>query len=314
MELYEATPLENRQIRVFLALFEERTLRGAASRLNLAESSVSRTLKDLERSLKVSLFDRTPRGMSPTIFGTSFAKHARSIRAELNRAIDELIDLGGGSGGTASIGITPSFAAVLLPRACARVHSKHANANIKVYDGLHDELIPRLITGELDLVVSTLTPYHIVDPTLTIRTFERGGTAAVVLRGKHPLATAREMHPQDLQDQMWVLPRRPDFFRETLNRRFLELDLRPPQPRIEVGSFLTLKSVLVEDDYLSFLPLSFVHREILDRSVTVINIKALTVQRTAGIIKRKDSSLSAVAKTLEREILSLANGIAIESK
>jgi DNA-binding transcriptional LysR family regulator len=299
--------MEGRHIRVFLALIEARTLSSAAQRLNLTESSVSRTIKDLEQVLRVSLFERTPRGMSPTIFGKSFERHARAIRAELNRAVDDLIELGGRSDGTVSVGTTPSFATELLPRACERIFKKNPHANIKVHDGLLDFILSKLVSGELDLAISTLIPRRMQDPALSYEVFGLRDCVTLLVRADHPLAKCTDLAIEDLQDQDWILPKKPDFFREILDERFIERDLQPPRPRIEVESFATLKDLILGGNYISFLPAMIARREISAGVMNVLNVDECTFERSGCVISYKHKSPSIIASNLKREILSLGS-------
>ena len=130
--------MENRQLRYFLAVVETGTLAAAAQQLHVTDSAISRAIQQLEHVIGSPLFERTPRGMAPTICGFVLARHARHVRAETNRTIGELRELGGKGGGTVVVGSTPSFASVLLPRAVSAFQHGHVRARIKVHEGLLD--------------------------------------------------------------------------------------------------------------------------------------------------------------------------------
>ena len=51
----------------------------AAEQLGVAQPTVSETIADLEESYGVRLFDRSPRGVEPTIYGA--ALHRRCVAA-----------------------------------------------------------------------------------------------------------------------------------------------------------------------------------------------------------------------------------------
>src|SRR5690606_80775 len=58
-----------RNLRVFLAVYEERSGARAAERLLRAPSAITRVIQELESHLDLRLFDRLPSGMSPTPTG-----------------------------------------------------------------------------------------------------------------------------------------------------------------------------------------------------------------------------------------------------
>lgn len=55
----------------------------AADNLYMAQPNLSKAIKELEETLAISLFERTPRGMIPTPKGVEFLTHAKNILAEV---------------------------------------------------------------------------------------------------------------------------------------------------------------------------------------------------------------------------------------
>jgi DNA-binding transcriptional LysR family regulator len=83
-----------RQLRYFLAVAEERRFVSAARRLHIAAPSLSQTIRALERDLRVTLFDRTPRGAELTPAGHVLLERARVILAEVDRAREDVRSAG----------------------------------------------------------------------------------------------------------------------------------------------------------------------------------------------------------------------------
>jgi len=72
-------PLVWDDVKVFLALVRERTYKGAAARLGVVGSTVSRRLDTLEATLGQRLFDRTPEGALPTAAAERLMAHAERL-------------------------------------------------------------------------------------------------------------------------------------------------------------------------------------------------------------------------------------------
>ena len=81
--------IEVRQLRVLVAVDEERSFTAAADRLRMSQAAVSRSLAALEHELGARLMHRTTRRVEPTEAGASFAATARRVLAELDRAVAE---------------------------------------------------------------------------------------------------------------------------------------------------------------------------------------------------------------------------------
>src|SRR5262249_16471145 len=80
-------PIELKDLRWAIIATQHRSLRQAAERLNIRQSTLSRRLRSMEAMLGVQLFERTNGGTRPTIEGLEFLEAARGI-------IEETVDHG----------------------------------------------------------------------------------------------------------------------------------------------------------------------------------------------------------------------------
>ncbi|HNP66049.1 MAG TPA: LysR family transcriptional regulator, partial [Woeseiaceae bacterium] len=89
--------MELRQLRHFLTLMETRNFTRAAEQCCLTPQALSKSIRRLEESLGVRLFDRDTRMVQPTLFGEQIHLYAQNIDAEsrsLIRTIDSLLGHG----------------------------------------------------------------------------------------------------------------------------------------------------------------------------------------------------------------------------
>ena len=77
--------LDLRQLHYFVVVAEEGQMTRAAARLHIAQPALSQAIGKLETELGVRLFDRHPRGVTPTEAGAAFFE--RASRALI--AVDE---------------------------------------------------------------------------------------------------------------------------------------------------------------------------------------------------------------------------------
>jgi len=86
--------MEFKQLEMFVAVVEERSVRKAAVRVFRTAPAVSMSLRKLEEEAGVALFDRSAReGRRPTDAGEALFHHAKRLLAERDRALDSLARL-----------------------------------------------------------------------------------------------------------------------------------------------------------------------------------------------------------------------------
>jgi DNA-binding transcriptional LysR family regulator len=123
--------VEVRELRVFVAVVDEGGLSAAARRLHLSQSSVSDTVRSLERQLRVPLLVRTRAGAAPTEAGQVLAVGARKLLRAHDRLEMELSDRSGASG-TARLGAPMELPASFLSEVTATVAATHPQVHVEV--------------------------------------------------------------------------------------------------------------------------------------------------------------------------------------
>lgn len=74
------------QIRAFVVVAEEGSVRRAAERLHVSQPPLTRSLAKLEDELGARLFERTPRGMRLAPAGEAFLPSARRVLSAVDDA------------------------------------------------------------------------------------------------------------------------------------------------------------------------------------------------------------------------------------
>src|SRR5579859_2695158 len=107
--------MELRQLEHFVAVAEERSFTRAAARLHLVQSTLSVSIKSLERELGGRLFDRTTHRVTLTDAGQALLAEARNALAAVDAARDAVAAAHGGLRGTVRVGIMRSLTLVDAP-------------------------------------------------------------------------------------------------------------------------------------------------------------------------------------------------------
>ncbi len=94
---------------VFAHVVEAETLSGAAARLGITKSTVSKHITALESRLRARLLNRTTRRLSPTEVGRVFYQRCRRVVDEVQRAERDVSDLRATPQGTVKVNAPMSF-------------------------------------------------------------------------------------------------------------------------------------------------------------------------------------------------------------
>jgi len=120
------------QVRVFLAVMRARSLAGAAARLGMDVSTVSRRLDRLEDQLSVTLFDRTRDGTLPTANAEQMLPHAEEIELGVMRFASAGAQVETAVEGVVRLTVPPGVADSFVAPALAALHARHPKLMIEL--------------------------------------------------------------------------------------------------------------------------------------------------------------------------------------
>ncbi|WP_027796655.1 LysR family transcriptional regulator [Paraburkholderia acidipaludis] len=226
---YIVVDMKYHQIQAFLALAEGGSLVKAAIRLNKTTTAVSKTIRELEESFEVSLFQRTPYGMPLTAAGRILLPRAQSILAEMVRADEELRAHRGLHHERLRVGLTPAVSVLLGPKVIERFVSKMPHVRIEVFEYQREQMSHRLDDGSLDIALCGIPSFMSwgADPVGELL-FSAEFSLAVCRDGT--LAQARSL--EDLQGALWVYTDPSGAQENFIAQAFLDADLQPPSRAI----------------------------------------------------------------------------------
>ena len=166
-----AAYLTLRHMRVLVAVAEQGGVVKAAQSLHLAQPAISRSLHQLENALGMPLFDRSPRGMTLTIFGEVLVRRVRTVFCELRDAGEELTSLQDMSYGRLSIGCTPLLTVEAMPRVLSAMLAARPGLALSVLEGDSTTLLRELRLRNIDMALARLPPPASLEPDLTMNIF-----------------------------------------------------------------------------------------------------------------------------------------------
>jgi len=144
------------KLRLFLVVLEEGSLRRAADRLRISQSSITRRMQSLERDLGGRVLERISTGVRPTNGGKALAEKAKKLLADYESTMAEVRRLNRGGSEWFRIGYIASAVQVYLGPALAALRRAYPKLKVKMLDQTPGEMIVALRQGDIDLALTSL--------------------------------------------------------------------------------------------------------------------------------------------------------------
>ena len=282
-----------RHVELIAELYDCRSISKAARRLSLTQPTLTKALRDVERTLGLALFERTNRGLEPTAYGEIFARHAKIVLAQLRHAAEELESLHVGYSGKVTVGTLLAASASILPDAIALLKKERPEVAISVVVGTYDILVPSLLAGDLDMVLGRL-PEQGRSRALVYEEFYAEPVCLVTRRG-HPLTSKRRLGLRDLSNEAWLLPLPETSLRRQIERAFLEANVPLPKNVIESVSILTNRVLLRKSDCIGVMPYHVALDDVEHQLLSILPVKLKSIDSPVGAILRAPGALPPAA-------------------
>lgn len=184
-------------LRYFVAVVEERHFGRAAQRLRIAQPSLSRAIKQLERDLGAVLLERSPAGVAVTAAGDALYDEARKVLDQVEHARARVTEAAGGA--VLTVGSLAGAVEQAGAELVSAFRARHPDVRVGVRESDLTDPSCGLRSGLVDAAV-TLAPFA----TSGLRVHElRSLPIGVVLRTDDPLAARLELTTRDLAQRPW---------------------------------------------------------------------------------------------------------------
>ncbi len=240
-----------RQFRLIEAIVKTGQLSLAAEALSITQPAASRTLSEIENLIGEPLFERHPKGLTPTPFGELVIRRAAAVMSELEGTAHDLDAFRAGSAGSVRIGTVTGPAIAYVVPAIQQLKAEVPRAEIAVEVAPSVDLVDGLFSGEFDIILSRIPPR--VDPRKLHIIRGRAEKILFVTNADHPLQSHRDIQLSDLTDHTWLIQRTGMPIRAAIEQTFIDHDQEVPGDIIETASLLYTMGYLRNSDAIAVL-------------------------------------------------------------
>jgi len=293
--------LNSRLLECFHATMAVGTVTGAAEILNTSQPAVSRSLKQLEDAVKMTLFNRSGNRVVPTreafLLYEEVDKSFRSIR-RIGRAAEEIKNL---QQGKIHIACAPAYSQGFLVSAVKAFNENHPGVQTVVTTRQTPTISELVASRQCDIGLAA----YAVEPDGTEHQIFTEAAEVCLLPSDHPLCSKNEISPQDLNQQSFVTLGQNDPYAKRLQSVFEANDVTL-KAVIEVHNSIMAAEAVAQGVGVTiinpFSALSFKHRDVVFRRFT----NKLPFKST--IIRSKFQPLNALVSAFETSLIETRDG------
>ncbi|MBK5508928.1 MULTISPECIES: LysR family transcriptional regulator [unclassified Pseudomonas] len=292
--------MDFKQLRYFVAVYEEGHVGRAAERLSISQPALSQQIRHLEQNLDVSLFERSSKRLLPTLAAHTLYNHALPLLDGLQRAREALGNFKGQALRTLAIGVLQTVHTSLVPQMLERVRKAQPHLVVQIYELTGLEIERRLLNGSLDIGISYLPPRQ---PGLHgVMLYEDELT--LVIPADHPLREFKKVSMSQAAELPMLLLGEEFQLRQIWQTQLASLGRRP-QVQAELNNMAGILDSLPHTRLATVLPgrsqKALGNNELLWKPLTEPRVP-LKVGLVCRDVQRQQASL-ALLRTLLEEVL-----------
>lgn len=193
--------LNFKQIEMLWVVVTAGSISAAAKQLDVTQPAVSRMLSQTEAQVGIRFFERIRGRLRPTKELTDLLPEIERAERALQRVNDMTLAIADSHGGVLKVASNPSLGKHIMPEALASFHRDSPDTFLRFHTATIQEIVPALLSGEVDMALLTVPTEHPFLSSMTIR----AGRMVVAVPRDGPLARRRTLSLADLAGQPQIL-------------------------------------------------------------------------------------------------------------
>lgn len=281
-------------LRLFASIVDNGGFTKAATALNLSQPAISKSLKELEAELNLSLIDRSGRTMRLTDAGKTLHARARELFGVEQVAERELRELRGLKRGVLRIGASTTIATYMLPPVLGRFHLRHPRVRIQVSSANTRAVLRLLLESKVDVALVEGPVSHARVDVIPWRDDE----LVVISHPDHHLASATRVTVDAIAREQFLV-REPgsgtrDVSEQALARRGIRLT-----NTMRVGGTEAMKQAVAAGLGLAIVSRAAAADQLALGRLAVLDVRDLVIGRTLTRLELRDRATTVAAREFQ---------------
>ncbi|MBK9522173.1 MAG: LysR family transcriptional regulator [Rhodocyclaceae bacterium] len=275
-----------RQLQVFLALVEHKSITAAARACHVTQPTVSMQLRELTAVVGLPLYEVIGKNLFLTAAGMELAESARAMVDEWSAFGARIDQMKGVASGRLRVAVV-STAKYFIPRALGSFCKRFPAIDIALEVENRDGIVRRLRENMDDMVIMSMPPE---DMDIDCEAF-MPNPLVLIAPLEHRLAGRRSVPLEKLLDDRFILREKGSGTRLACQIHFTEQQFRP-QIRMELGSNEAIKQAVAAGMGVGVVSRHAIGTRPEDEGLAVLRVKGFPIHSNWFIVTLRGKRLS----------------------
>lgn len=286
--------LKLRHLEILIAVANTQSMAKAATHLSISQSAISRAIADVERTLGVALFERSPQGVEPTRFGHALIRRGIAAFDEIAQGVKDIASLADPTKGELWIGSTPGLSEGGVLSGINRLSPLYPRVIFHVVPCGLPQLYEQLRERRVELGYADIPGDAPHDDFETEVLFD--DTLAVVSAASSPWARRRKIGLSELVNEPWTWPEAGTRLDSLMIAAFRASALQPPRATVYADAINLRTRLAATGRFLAVVPASTMHFSAYHARLKVLPVQLPATRREIGIIRLRRRAMSPLAQ------------------
>jgi DNA-binding transcriptional LysR family regulator len=296
--------LDIRAFQQIAAVCRLRSFGRAAEALGISQPALSKSIRLLETSLGVSLFERSHRGVSATTYGEILLAASGPMLRNVDDVLAEIRRVQGLEAGAIRIGAGPFALELSVAEAAFRVARRHPGLQLRVVQGGWEALTRDVASGVLDVAVAEVAAADQEANLEVERVGAHGGS--FYCRAGHPLLSRPRLVFDDIASFPLAMSPLPGRVAPFFERQGVAGRVDPTSglflPALTLDEVALMKRAVRETDAVSWAPDVLIADEVRQGLLRPLPFRADWARLNYGIFRRSDRPVTPALETFLVEL------------
>lgn len=286
--------MEIQQIRYFIQICNDKSFSKAAENLHISQQGLSKTIKNLEDELEISLLNRSSRGVKPTEFGNLLFLKSQKIVDEFDLMIDSLYNEENINKGKITIGLPSILYTNFLAAMICSFQENYPDIQLEVIELGSYACEKGMKTGSLDI--------SFIAKSVSIERFQfipiMTCDMILLVSKDHILNQRKTVKLKDLKNENFIMLSHEYSSRQFIIDNCLKKGFKPNIAFTTSVLDLTIELVSLNKGIALLPNLNSIKAAKMNNNVSAILVKDKAFKIELGFITNKSRNLNHIVNTL----------------